>query len=209
MKLFKVISLAVVGLFLVNCDNSKSTANDMKQKAQQTGSEISDKANQKGSDVSEKAKQMASDLSDQAKQTSAAVSDKAKDLYEQTKSESEEIMNKLKDGNYSVAQDLVVKAIKTKLPVVVDQNTTLVDVSKGNNVIDYKYTVKDITKDALQTESNQKSVRTNLLGLYCSNNANMNTQRLVFPEGASHSYYINSEKVLTLDVKPSDCGANQ
>ena len=67
MKLFKVISLAVLGLFLVNCDNSKSTVNDLQQKAEQAGAEISDKA---------------------------------KDLYQQTKSQTQDILDKVKEGNY-------------------------------------------------------------------------------------------------------------
>ncbi|OCG18695.1 MULTISPECIES: YtxH domain-containing protein [unclassified Gilliamella] len=216
MKFFKVITLAVLGFFLVNCDNSKTTVDDIKQKAEQTGSEIGDKANQMSSDAVDKVKQMSADVSDKAKeigaeisdkvkQTSATISDKAKDLYEQTKSEKEDMLNKVQEGNYSVAENLMIKAIKTKLPATIDQNTTLVDVSTDNKTINYKYVVNNSTKDALQAEGNQKEVRNKLIEFYCSDDSNMKTLRLVFPRGANHDYYINDDKVFSVDVKPNDC----
>lgn len=175
MKIFNLITLAVMGLMLVNCDNSKSTVNDIKQKVEQTSSD---------------------------------VNDKIKSLYDQTKSESEAALNKFKEGNYSLAQDEVIKVFKQNLPVVFDENTTLVDLSKGNNIIDYKYAIKGITKDVLQNEDNQKARLNNLLTIYCGNGTSMAALRLIFPDGASHNYYINDEKVLTLDMKPSDCKEN-
>ncbi|SCB89150.1 hypothetical protein [Gilliamella intestini] len=197
MKLFKVISLVVLGLFLVNCDNSKQKADDIKQQAEQTSSEMSDKANQVGAQISE-----------QVKQVSSAVSDKVKDLYEQTKSEKDDMLNKVKEGNYSVAQSLMIKAIKTKLPASIDPSITLVDVSTDSNAIDYKYVVNNITKDALLAETNQKNLQNKLVAFYCGDDASMKTLRLVFPKGANHNYYINNDKVLSVDVKPTDCDDN-
>lgn len=219
MKLFKVISLVVLGLFLVNCDNSKQKADDIKQQAEQTSSEISDKANQVGAQISEqanqlssqigdKASQLGSQIGDQVKQASSAVSDKVKDLYEQTKSEKEDMLNKVKEGNYSVAQSLMIKAIKTKLPATIDPNITLVDVSTESHAIDYKYVVNNMTKDALLAENNQKNLQNKLVALYCGDDASMKTLRLVFPKGANHDYYINNDKVLSVDVKPTDCDDN-
>jgi gas vesicle protein len=238
MKLLKVITLAMLGFFLVNCDNSKSTTDDIKQKSEQTGSEMSDKAGQLGSEMGDKAGQLGSEMSDKAsklgsqieekaeqlssqvsdkasqlgakvseqvKQVSSAVSDKAQDLYEQTKSEKDDMLNKVREGHYGVAQDLMLKAIKTKLPATMDSSTTLVDVSAENNTINYKYNVNNITKDALQNESTQKEVKNNLIEFYCGDSASMKTLRLVFPRGANHNYYINNDKVFSVDVKPSDC----
>ncbi|OCG44508.1 hypothetical protein A9G35_07995 [Gilliamella sp. Choc5-1] len=219
MKLFKVISLVVLGFFLVNCDNSKQKADDIKQQAEQTSSEMSDKANQVGAQISEqanqlsdqigdKASQLGSQIGDQVKQVSSAVSDKVKDLYEQTKSEKDDMLNKVKEGNYSVAQSLMIKAIKTKLPVSIDPSITLVDVSTDSNAIDYKYVVNNITKDALLAETNQKNLQNKLVAFYCGDDASMKTLRLVFPKGANHNYYINNDKVLSVDVKPTDCDDN-
>lgn len=175
MNIFRIISLAIMGLFLVNCDNSKSTVNDIKQKVEETGSD---------------------------------VSDKAKNLVEQTKSESEDALYKLKEGNYSLAQDIVIKDLKQKLPSVIDENTTLVDVSKENNIINYKYDVKGITKEALQADNNQKSTLNNLLSIYCGKDIETKTLKLVFPDGADYNYFINDEKVLTLNLKPNNCNEN-
>ncbi|MWP61762.1 hypothetical protein [Gilliamella sp. Pas-s25] len=216
MKLFKVTTLAVLGLFLVNCDNSKSNVDDIKQKSEQTGSQMSDNAQQVGSDLSDKVQQMSADvsdkakeigaeISDKAKQTTAAISDKAKDLYEQTKSEKEDMLKKIQEGNYSVAENLMIKAIKAKLPATIDQNTTLVDVSTDNKAINYKYVVNNTTKDALQAESNKKEVRNKLIESYCSDDSSMKTLRLVFPRGANYNYYINDDKVFSVDVKSTDC----
>ena len=132
MRTFKVITLAMMGLFLVNCDN-------------------------------------------------------------------------LKDGNYSLAQDAIIKGLNLRLPLDVDQNSTLVDVTKGNDIISYKYDLKGITKEGFQVESNQKNILNGLRALYCSKDATTNAIKLVFPNGASHNYYLNGEKVLTLDLKPGDC----
>lgn len=174
MKTFKVINLAIMCLFLVNCDNSKPTVDNIKE---------------------------------QVDQTSSQVSDKVIDLYEQTKSATQDALNKLKDGNYSLAQDIIIKCIKLNLPLDVDKNSTLVDVTKDNDIISYKYEVKDITRDALQVENNQKNLLNNLRALYCSKDTTINAIKLVFPNGASHNYYLNGEKVLTLDLKQSDCNA--
>jgi gas vesicle protein len=208
MKIVKVISLAVLGFSLVNCDNSKSKVDDIKQQGEQISSEISDKAQQMGADISDKAKQVSSALGDKAQQLSTEVSDKAKDLYKQTESQSADIFNQVKEGNYKLAQDLIVNGVKTKLPVVVDQNTTLVEVSKGNDVINYKYLVKDTTKDALQTAGNQKEAQRKLLEFYCGDGVSMKALRLAFPAGAGHDYYINDDKVFSVSVKPSDCDDN-
>lgn len=175
MKILKVTILVMMGLILVNCDNSKSTVNDIKEKVEQTSTE---------------------------------VNGKMKDLFEQTKLESENALSELKEGNYSVAQDGMLKVIKQNLPLAFDENTTLVDVSKDNNTINYKYEVKGITKDVLQNQDKQQSIFNNLLEFYCGEGVNSNALKLLFPDGASHNYYINDEDVLTLDVKPSDCKEN-
>lgn len=216
MKLFKMITLVVLGLFLVNCDNSKSKTDDIEQQAKQTSSEVSDKANQTGAEISDKANQLSSEIGDKAsqlnakiedqvKQVSSAISDKAKDLYEQTKSEKDEMLNKIEEGNYNVAQGLMIKAIKTKLPATIDSSVTLVDVSSDSNAINYKYIVNNITKDALQAKTNQKNLQDKLVAFYCGDDSSMKTLRLVFPRGANHNYYINDDKVFSVDVKPSDC----
>ncbi|AHN26497.1 hypothetical protein GAPWK_1924 [Gilliamella apicola] len=172
MRTFKVITLAMMGLFLVNCDNSKPTVNNIKEQVQQT---------------------------------SSMVSDKVAELYEQTKSATQDALNNLKDGNYSLAQDAIIKGLNLRLPLDVDQNLTLVDVTKGNDIISYKYDLKGITKEGFQVESNQKNILNGLRALYCSKDATTNAIKLVFPNGASHNYYLNGEKVLTLDLKPGDC----
>ncbi|OCG01224.1 hypothetical protein [Gilliamella sp. wkB112] len=175
MKIFKVITLAMMGLFLVNCDNSKSTVSDIKQKVEQT---------------------------------SADINDKAKDLFARTQTASEDAINKIKDGNYKVAQDEVINGIKKQLPVVFDGNTTLVDVTNDNNIISYKYTVVGMTKDSLQNADTQKAMLNNLLALYCGKDATMKALQLVFTDGVSNNYYINDENVLSLNIKPSDCKDN-
>ncbi|KFA58666.1 hypothetical protein A9G48_08740 [Gilliamella sp. wkB18] len=174
MKTLKVISLAIVGVFLVNCDNSGKTMGDLQQKIEQTGSDMGNKAN---------------------------------DLYAQAKLETQEALDKLKEGNYGVAQDMIIKGIKQQLPMNTDQNTTLVDISKENNTINYKYVVKNINNDALQSDNNKNSLLSNLKSYYCGNDIIVKGIRLAFPDGSNYNYFINDEKVLTLNLKPSDCEA--
>lgn len=172
MKTYKVIVLSIMGLFLVNCDDSKSKMDDIKQ---------------------------------QVVDTSSAVGDKAQDLYEKTKLETENILNQIKDGNYNLAQDLIIKAVKQKLPSNVDQNVTLVDVAKDDNMISYKYSVNNLTKDALQAQANQNAMLAKLKTFYCSKDIGISAIRSAFTQGETHNYYINNDKALTLTLKPSDC----
>lgn len=104
-------------------------------------------------------------------------------------------------------QDLVISEAKKVLPAKVDSNTSLVDIFKDNDVINYRYTI-NVSKDSLQIPETEKMTTESLKKVYCSNNQQIKEFRDAFPNGAVHSYYINDEKVFSVTLTPASCNTN-
>lgn len=104
-------------------------------------------------------------------------------------------------------QDLVISEAKKVLPAKVDSNTSLVDIFKDNDVINYRYTI-NVSKDSLQIPETEKMTTESLKKVYCSNNQQIKEFRDAFPNGAVHSYYINDEKIFSVTLTPASCNTN-
>ncbi|WP_085247468.1 hypothetical protein [Gilliamella mensalis] len=113
--------------------------------------------------------------------------------------------NNQKDSDYSFAQDSVVAGIKEKLPIVVDKFTMFDDISRNNNKLIYKYIMKGLPKEVILLKQNQQSVLNKIVTLYCGNDPNVKALKLLFPNGVSYNYYLANEKIMSFDLKPSDC----
>lgn len=111
-------------------------------------------------------------------------------------------------SDYNASQDLVINEVKKQLPLTVDPLTTLVDVSKENNAINYKYNIKGTPKDTLLLPDSQKAIFDNLKKAYCVDNQQVKALKSFFPNGAKHDYYIDDEKVVSLELTPTTCDAN-
>lgn len=107
----------------------------------------------------------------------------------------------------SKAQDNYISEAKGFLPVKVNSNSTLVELYKENNSINYKY-VMDVTKDDLDVDQSKKITGDALKTFYCSNDSEMKAFKKAFPDGAIHNYYIKDKVVFSVHLKPADCDAN-
>lgn len=105
----------------------------------------------------------------------------------------------------STVDDLVIKPVKKKLPIFVDALTTLVDIYKKDNVINYKYEVKNISKYALLLPTTQDTIRDKLLKTYCSDNDEVKQLKHFFPNGANYHYYIDDQEIIIVEIQPDDC----
>ncbi|SCB89129.1 hypothetical protein [Gilliamella intestini] len=133
------------------------------------------------------------------------IVERGQNIIAQSTPEKIKQFNDQKDGDYSFAQDSVVAGIKEKLPIVVDKFTMFDDISKDNNKLIYKYIIKGIPKEMILLKQNQLSVLNSLVTLYCGNDPNVKALKLLFPNGVSHNYYFANEKIMSFDLKPSDC----
>ncbi|MFQ0970492.1 protein K [Gilliamella sp. BG1] len=133
------------------------------------------------------------------------IVERGQNIIAQSTPEKIKEFNEQKDGDYSFAQDSVVAGIKEKLPIVIDKFTMFNDISKDNNKLIYKYIIKGLPKDVILLKQNQQSVLKTIVTLYCGNDPNVEALKLIFPNGVSHNYYLENEKIMSFDLKPSDC----
>ncbi|MFQ1019402.1 hypothetical protein ACGH6R_06265 [Gilliamella sp. CG13] len=103
------------------------------------------------------------------------------------------------------SQNLEINAVKNELPIEIDELTTLFDVFADNNIIHYKYRVKNTPKQALLLTSTLDTLRSNLLDDYCQNVPQMKELKNVFPNGAHYHYFINNEEIIIVELNPDDC----
>lgn len=104
-------------------------------------------------------------------------------------------------------QDLIISEAKKVLPAKVDSKTSLVDIFKDNDVINYRYII-NVSKDSLQIPETEKMTTESLKKVYCSDNQQIKEFRGAFPNGAVHSYYINDEKIFSVTLTPASCNTN-
>lgn len=107
------------------------------------------------------------------------------------------------------SQNLEINAVKNELPIEIDELTTLFDVFADNNIINYKYRVKNTPKQALLLTSTLDTLRSNLLDDYCQNVPQMKELKNVFPNGAHYHYFINNEEIIIVELNPDDCLTNK
>lgn len=103
------------------------------------------------------------------------------------------------------SQNLEINAVKNELPIEIDELTTLFDVFADNNIINYKYRVKNTPKQALLLTSTLDTLRSNLLDDYCQNVPQMKELKNVFPNGAHYHYFIDNEEIIIVELNPDDC----
>lgn len=113
------------------------------------------------------------------------------------------------DNYLDEAQDAVINPIRKKLPITVDQITTLTGIYKNDNVINYQYDVKKLTKYALLLPTTQDTIRNNLLATYCKDTEDIRQLKTLFPNGANYHYFINNQEIIIIEIEPSDCAPNQ
>jgi hypothetical protein len=106
-----------------------------------------------------------------------------------------------------VMQDFIIEAVKQKLPIVIDDFITLTDISKSNNKLIHKYEIKGIPKEPLVKEKSKQILFKKGLVRYCIDDLVVKMIRQAFSNGVSNNYYIDNEKIISLDFKPSDCDA--
>ncbi|MCX8650633.1 hypothetical protein J3U21_10095 [Gilliamella sp. B2776] len=104
-------------------------------------------------------------------------------------------------------QDMIISEAKKSLPYQVDLVTTLVDVFKDDNSINYRYSIK-VSKNQLHMSETEKLTTENLKNIYCTDNQQIKEFRDAFPNGAVHNYYINNEKIFSIKLTPDSCNVN-
>lgn len=99
--------------------------------------------------------------------------------------------------------------LKRQLPMRVSSTTQLVDLTIGNNVVDYKYVVTGKKKN-FSLSKVQKMTSDNLKNKYCENrDPDLVKLRNSFPDGINHHYYFKDEdkELFSVHLVPSDCDA--
>ncbi|WP_141674308.1 hypothetical protein [Gilliamella sp. wkB108] len=109
--------------------------------------------------------------------------------------------------NYDASQAVVIAEAKKQLPIKVDQITTLVDIFAKDNFINYKYQITETPKDALLVPESQQIILDNIRQTYCSDLPEIKSLRAFFPNGANYHYYIDDEKIFSLQLTPASCQA--
>ncbi|AHN26496.1 hypothetical protein [Gilliamella apicola] len=104
-------------------------------------------------------------------------------------------------------QDIIISDAKKNLPIKVDSVTSLVDIFKDDNSINYRYVI-NASKDELNISETEKMTSENLKGVYCTDNQQVKEFRDSFPNGAVHNYYIGDEKLFGVKLTPASCNAN-
>lgn len=113
--------------------------------------------------------------------------------------------SQLSENKYAASQALVITEAKKQLPIKIDQLTTLVDIFAKDNFINYKYVVTETPKDALLIPESQQIILDNIRRTYCSDLPEIKSLRSFFPNGSNYDYYIDDEKIFSLQLTPSSC----
>lgn len=110
------------------------------------------------------------------------------------------------NSQLSKEQDEYIKQVKKLLPAKFNQNASVVEVTKENNILNQKYII-EIPKKNLSIPKTQKMATELLAKLYCSNSQQATEIKRLFPDGANHNYYIGDELLFTVKLKPDSCDA--
>lgn len=110
--------------------------------------------------------------------------------------------------NDSQVQLLLLQNIKSRLPLKLDANTTLVDVSITNEMLDFMHEIKDIPVDKFNDPRREKIVHDFSVIKYCEREPNDAMLKAFFQKGFNYIYYIGDKQVLNIHVDKSDCETN-
>ncbi|MWN31337.1 MULTISPECIES: hypothetical protein [unclassified Gilliamella] len=109
-----------------------------------------------------------------------------------------------KSTDLTLLQDTIINEAKKMLPVKVDAKTNLVEIAKDSELLSYKYII-NASKDEISISDTKNQTGEALKKVYCGNNPQLKQFRDAFPNGVSHNYYIGDEKIMSFELKPSDC----
>ncbi|OCG37828.1 hypothetical protein [Gilliamella sp. Gris1-4] len=109
------------------------------------------------------------------------------------------------NDDLSDSQNSVIDSIKKELPIDIDELTTLVDISKDHNTINYRYNVKNTPEQALLLPTTIDTIRQKLLNAYCEDNKEMNELKKDFPDGINYHYDIDNKEIIIIELKSIDC----
>lgn len=117
------------------------------------------------------------------------------------------LANESKNNNDPM-QQLLVRNIKSMLPLKFDANTTLVDVSIKNEMLDFIHEIKGIPAEKFNDPQRGKILHDLSIMKYCTYDPNDAMLKASFPKGFNYNYYAEGKQVLQIHVDKSDCKTN-
>lgn len=106
------------------------------------------------------------------------------------------------------AQQLLVRNIKSRLPLKFDEYTTLVDVSIKNGMLDFIHEIKGISAEKFNDPQREKILHDLSIVKYCKYDPNDAMLKGFFPKGFNYNYYVEGKQVLQIHVDKGDCKPN-
>ncbi|ELQ9312165.1 protein K [Serratia marcescens] len=132
-------------------------------------------------------------------------SSKLEEITSQSTEEKIQQFNELKDNDTSAFQKVIVSETKKQLPLLVDENTLMVDVSTDGNAISYKYVIKGIPESVINDQFWQEAMQRNVKNNYCLSDSKVKLFRGLFPNGVIYNYYRNDSLVYKFKMLESMC----
>ncbi len=129
----------------------------------------------------------------------------SKIIHHKSKKERVQKFYDLKDEDSSGAQEIIVSEMKQNLPLFIDENTLMVDVSIDDNVFSYKFVIKRTPLAMINSRFWQEALQENIRSNYCIDDSNVQMFRGVFSGGAVYNYYLSDRLVYRYKIIPSDC----
>ncbi|AMG70584.1 hypothetical protein B9086_004570 [Morganella morganii subsp. morganii] len=102
---------------------------------------------------------------------------------------------------------MIIKNESQLLPHRVDPFTVLTEVTRKDNVIILNYQVTGLPPELFREEKSVNKMQGILTGKYCQDSAIMRLWQLAFPSGLQHNYFSDGTRVMQINIKPSDYGA--
>lgn len=115
--------------------------------------------------------------------------------------------NESKNSNDPM-QQLLVRNIKSMLPLKFDANTMLVDVSIKNEMLDFIHEIKGIPAEKFNDPQREKILHDLSVMKYCKYDPDDAMLKASFPRGFNYNYYVEGKQVLQVHVDKSDCKTN-
>ncbi|BEM75170.1 hypothetical protein SME36J_45930 [Serratia marcescens] len=134
-------------------------------------------------------------------------SSKMEEIKSQSTEEKIQQFNELKDNDTSAFQKVIVSEMKKQLqlPLLIDENTLMVDVSTDGDAISYKYVIKGIPASVINDQIWQESMQRNVKNTYCLDDSKVKLIRELFPNGVIYNYYRNDSLVYKFKVLEAMC----
>lgn len=110
-------------------------------------------------------------------------------------------------GEYETLQAMIIKNESQLLPIRFDAYTLLTEVTRKNNIIILNYQVTGLPPELFRDEKAINKMQGILTGKYCQDSPTMRLWQLAFPSGLQHNYFSGGDRMMQINIKPSDCGA--